>query len=193
MSLEQTLDSANNTNIAANHNMAGWASAQKMTMDVQHSARNDKKAEMEYSNAINQQNLSNHSALDELNNSRTFNRIIMGTLANKLMNVDSEEAVATDALFQGKANASILSVLGQLGGSQMAAKTAMTTPPESGVVPLMTQLNSINAQNTQNQSATAALANSLSTANAAIASILTKNAYNTPPVGTAATPVPRQV
>lgn len=193
MTLEQTLDSTNNINIATNHNMAGWSTAQKMTMDVQHSARNDKKAEIEYSNAINQQNLSNHSALDELNNQRTFNRIIMGSIANKLINVDAEEAVAADALFQGKANASVLSLLSQLGAGQIGGKIAMTTPPESGVTQLMAQLNALNAQNHQNQAATAALANSLTSANAAIAAILTKNAYNVPPVGTAPSPQPVQI
>ena len=179
MSLEQTLDSSNNTNISTNHNMAGWSTAQKMTMDVQHSGRNDKYAEVAYQNTIANQQLANQSALDQLNSTRAMNNLIFGALAEKIINLDPQEAVASGELFKGASNASILSVLSQLGGGQIAAKTAMTTPPESGVTQLMAQLNALNAQNYSNNSTNSSLA----AANAALANILMKNAYNTPPVG----------
>lgn len=183
MSLEQTLDSSNNTNIATNHNMAGWASAQKMSNDVHHAARMDKKAEIEHSNLINQQNLSNQSALDELNHNRTFNRLIMGAVANKLLNLETDDAVAASQLMKGDANASMLSILSQLSGGSIANKTAAITPPETGVTSAMAQLNALNAQNYQNQSASSALANALTASSVALAGIVNKTMQNTPPVG----------
>jgi uncharacterized protein YdbL (DUF1318 family) len=189
MSLEQTLDSSNNTNIATNHNMSGWATAQKMTMDVQHSARNDKYAEIAYQNTIANQQLANQSALDQLNSTRAMNNLIFGALAEKIINLDPTDAVAAGELFKGSSNASILSILSQLGGGQISAKTAMTTPPETGVTQLMAQLNALNSQNYQNNTTNSSLA----AANAALANILMKNAYNVPPVGTAPIEKPVQV
>ena len=183
--LEQTLDSTNNTNIATNHNMAGWSSANKMANDVSHAARNDKKTELEYSNAINQQNLSNHSALDELNHNRTFNRLMMMVGANQMLNIDPTEAVATDALFQGKANASWLSQLGQLAAGSIANKTAVATVPETGVANALATYNAVNSQNAQNNATNSALANALTAATVALAGISQKGMVNTPPVGAA--------
>ena len=189
MSLEQSLDAANNSHVATNNGMPGWASAQKMTMDVQHSARNDKFAELAYQNSLTQQNIANQSALDHLNSSRAMNNLIFGAIAEKMINLGPQDAVAQDALFQGKANASIMSVLSQLSGGQIGAKTAMTTPPETGITQLMAQLNALNTQNYSNNQTNS----SLSAANAALANILMKNAYNVPPVGTTPIEQPRQV
>jgi len=189
MSLEQSLDSSNNTNITTNHNMPGWATAQKMTMDVQHSSRNDKMAELAYQNAVNQQNLSNHSALDELNSNRAMNRLVYGMVAEKFVNIGTDDAIANSELIKGSSNGSILSTLAQLAGSSIGTKTAAITPPETGVVNAMAQLNALNAQNGQNQASTATLAATL----VALAGISNKGMYNTPPVGTAPIEKPRQV
>ena len=189
--LDQSLDSSNNTNISTNHNMPGWSTAQKMTMDVQHSSRNDKYAELAYQNAVNQQNLSNHSSLDELNANRSMNRLVYGALAEKFINLGTDDAIANSELIKGGANGSILSVLSQLSGGQIGTKTAQSTPPESGVTQQMAQLNALNAQNGQNQAASTTLAATL----VALAGISAKGMYNVPPVGSTPIeqPVQRQV
>lgn len=57
--------------------------------------------------------------------------------------VDPVESVAVAKLFSGEANSQIMSILAQLAGGQIGAKTAMTTPPESGVTQLMAQLGAL--------------------------------------------------
>jgi len=183
MTLEQTLDSSNNTNIATNHNMSGWATAQKMSNDVHHAARMDKKAEIEHTNLINQQNLSNQAALDEMNHNRTFNRLMMMVGANKLLNLETEDSIAMAAALKGNSDSSMLSILSQLSGAGIGTKNLAMTPPETGVASQMANYNALNAQNYQNQAASSALANALTGASTVLAGIVNKTLYNIPPVG----------
>lgn len=183
MTLEQSLDSSNNTNIMTNHNMPGWSTAQKMSNDVHHAARMDKKAEIEHSNLINHQNWSAQAALDELNHNRTFNRLMMMVGANKLLNLDTEDSIAMSEAMKGSSNSAMLSQLSQLVAASIGNKTAAITPPETGVAAQMANFNALNAQNYQNQAASSALANALTASATALAGIVNKTFTNVPPVG----------
>lgn len=187
MSLEQTLDGSNNTNIATNHNMPGWATSQKMSNDVHHASRMDKKAEVEHSNLIATQQLANQSAVDQLNNTRTMDRLIMGALANKLLNLEPEDAVATGEILKGSANASLSSLLSQLNAGGLGIKSLAISPPETGVANALASYNAVSSHGAQQTAASSALANSLVAATQALAGIYQKGLVNTPPVGTSHT------
>ena len=187
MGLEQTLDASNNTNISTNHNMAGWSTSQKMSNDVHHAARMDKKAELEHSNLIAHQNLANQSALDQLNSSRTMDRLVMGAIANKLLNLEPEDAVATGEILKSSANAGLSSLLSQLNAGGLGVKSVAITPPETGIANALASYNAVSSQGAQQTAASSALANSLVAATQALAGIYQKGLVNTVPVGTSHT------
>lgn len=191
MTLEQSLDNSNNCNIATNHNMSGWSTAQKMANSSNHDLMMLKKAEMEHSNAIHVQSLSNQSMLDNLNDNRLLSKLILVAGANKLLNLETEDSVAAGELLKKSANSEMLSVLSQLSGGSIANKTAAATVPETGIAAQLANYNALNAQNYQNQAASSALANALTAASVALAGIVNKTHYNVPPVGT--TPIEKPV
>jgi len=188
MSTEQTLDSVNNSHVGVNQSVPAWATGQKEVMDIQHSARNDKYSELSFQNAIVNQNLQNQSALDELNNSRALNMAFRGALMERLVKLDPLDAASVGQLQKSSANGDILALMSQLSGSQMGAKIAQSTPPTSaadtGFSNLLAMQNTLNSQNYSNN----ATNSSLAALNAALSTIVMRNATNGPvnagPVGT---------
>jgi hypothetical protein len=80
---------------------------------------------------------------DEVAHARRVNTMAeahLGKLLNNFVSVDPVEAVATAKLFKGEADSGISSLLAQLASGQIGAKTAQSTPPESGVTTLLAQL-----------------------------------------------------
>jgi len=188
MSTEQTLDSVNNSQVGVNQSVPSWATGQKEVMDVQHSARNDKYAELAYQNQIVNQNLQNQSALDELNNNRSMNLAFRAGIMERLLKLDPLDAASVAQLQKSTSNGDVLSLLSQLSGGQMSAKIAQSTPPTSaadtGFSSLLAMQNTLNSQNYSNNQTNASLA----AAHAALATILMRNVTNGPtnagPVGT---------
>ena len=181
MATTETLDTVNNTNLKVVAECPSWALAQKQTNDVSHAARNDKYAELAYQNAIAHQNLANQSALDHTNGVRAISQMYLGSLAEKFITLDPKEGASIGQLFKDNANASILSILSQLSGSQVGAKVAQSTPPTSaadtGFSSLLAMQNTLNQQNYSNNTTNSSLASTMT----ALASVLTKIAYATPP------------
>lgn len=185
MSTEQTLDTVNNTNLKVIAENPSWAMAQKQNNDISHAARSDKYSELAYQNAIAHQNLQQQTALDHTNSVRSINQMFVAAMAEKLISIDPAEGAAIGQLFKDNANASILSILSQLGGGQIGAKVAQSTPPTSaadtGFSSLLAMQNTLNQQNYSNNTTNSSLASTMT----ALASVLTKIAHQTPPASQA--------
>jgi hypothetical protein len=181
MSTDLTLDTVNNSNLKTVAEMPAWSIAQKQASDISHAARSDKYSELAYQNAISLQNLQNQSALDHTNGVRAISQMYLGALAEKFITLDPGESVSAGQLFKDNANASILSILSQLGGGQIGAKVAQSTPPTSaadtGFSSLLAMQNTLNQQNYSNNTTNSSLAATMT----ALAGMLTKQLANTPP------------
>lgn len=169
MATEQTLDTINNTNLKVIAENPSWTLAQKQANDISHAKRTDQLAELALQNAISHQNRIN-----------TLSESYVGGMLEKSVSIDPAEAVSSAKMFKGESDSAILSLLTQLNGGQIGAKIAQSTAPETGVpiVPLMAQLNALNSQNYNNNTTNASLAATMG----AISTILSKIAYNNPPV-----------
>ncbi len=149
-----------------------WANAQRQTSMTSHSDRTDKFAEIAYQNAISNQQLATQAALDHQVEIRSINKMVLGVLANKLINVDAEEAISSSQLFKGNANSDILSLLTQISSGQVSLKAAVSSPPttaaDTGFASLLAMNNTLNQQNYSNNAANSSLA-AIMTALSAIA------------------------
>jgi hypothetical protein len=133
MALDSTIEVLGHTNLKTVAEAPSWASAQRQLNIISAAERTDKYSDLAYGNAIAHQNLANQSALDYVNDTRLISKMVLGSLADKILNIGSDDAVAQGQLYKGGADASIMSVLGQLAGGSIGNKTAAITPPETGV------------------------------------------------------------
>jgi len=133
MALDSTIETLGHDNLKCVAAAPAWASAQRQLNLMNAAERTDKYSDLAYSNAIAHQNLANQSALDYQNDTRLISKMVLGALADKILNIGSDDAVAQSQLYKGGADASIMSVLGQLSGGSIGNKTAAITPPETGV------------------------------------------------------------
>lgn len=133
MALDPTIEVLGHTNLKAVAEAPSWASAQRQLALVAGSERTDKYSDLAYANAIAHQNLANQSALDYQNDTRLISKMVLGALADKVLNIGSDDAVAQSQLYKGGADASIMSVLGQLSGGSIGNKIQASTVPETGV------------------------------------------------------------
>lgn len=170
MATEQTLDTINNANLKTIAETPAWTNAQKQANDISHAKRVDQLMEMAMQNLVGHQQRLNMLA-------ETF----VGKSIENSTSVDPTEAVAVSKLFKGESDSAISSILAQLASGQIGAKTAMTTPPETGVTQMFAQLNALTAQNNQNTSSIANMNQATNAAMLAIAQVLTKIAQTTPP------------
>jgi hypothetical protein len=131
--LDPTVAALFHTNLKAVAEAPSVASAQLQLEQSVSRGRNDRYAELAYQNAIHNQQLASQSALDHLNNQRKLTEFYLGGLAHKMLAIDAQEAVAQAQLYKGGADASILSILGQINSGGVATKAMALTPPESGV------------------------------------------------------------
>jgi hypothetical protein len=183
MALDPTIEVLGHSNLKQIAENGAWANAQKQTAMVSHTGRNDQFAELAYHNAIANQQLATQSALDHQNEVRSINKMFLGALANKFINMDSEQAVSESQLFKGNANSDLLSLLSQNAAGQIAGKIAMTTPPttaaDTGFSQLLAMQNTLNQQNYSNNTTNSSLGALMT----AMAAIISKNVVNTPPMG----------
>lgn len=170
MATEQTLDTILNSNLKTIAETPAWTTAQKEQNDISHAGRLDKVIEMSMQNFLAHQQRSNMLA-------ETY----VGKQIENMTSVDPVEAVATSKLFHGESDSAIASLLAQLASGQIGAKTAMTTPPETGVTQQFAQLNALTNMNSQNNNSIAQMNESTNVAMLAIAQVLTKIAQTTPP------------
>jgi len=134
MALDQgIIDSLGYDNLKGVAAGPSWASVQHQINKMAESERSGRYSDLAFSNAIAHQNLANQSALDYQNDTRLISKMVLGALADKILNIGSDDAVAQSQLYKGGADASIMSVLGQLAGGSIGNKTAAITPPETGV------------------------------------------------------------
>jgi hypothetical protein len=133
MALDSTIETLGHDNLKGVAAAPSWAAIQRQLDISAHGSRADRYAELAYSDAVANARLSNQSALDYLNDTRAISKMVLGTLADKILNIGSDDAVAQGQLYKGGADASIMSVLGQLAGGSIGNKTAAITPPETGV------------------------------------------------------------
>jgi hypothetical protein len=182
MATEQTLDTVNNVNLSAVMGEAIWAAAQRQVGNAAHLDRHDRMSEVLFSDL-----------LEHRKHLNLLTTTYLGRVCDNASSIDPMEAISTAKAFKGEADSSISSVLAALASGQIGAKTAMTTPPESGVTQLMAQLNALTNQNSQNSNAIAgqllATVNAVNHTNqatnaamTAIAQILAKMAQTTPPI-----------
>lgn len=181
MALDSTIEVLGHTNLKQIAENGSWSNAQKQNAMVAHTGRNDQFAELAYQNAIANQQLATQSALDHQNEVRAINKMFLGALSNKFINMDAEQAVSESQLFKGNANSDILSLISQVAAGQISGKVAMTTPPTSatdtGVASLLAMTNTLNQQNYSNNTTNSSLAALMT----AMAGIMAKNVVNTPP------------
>lgn len=170
MATEQTLDTILNANLKTIAETPAWATAQKEANDISHAGRLDKLIEFSMQNFLSHQNRNNMLA-------ETY----VGKQIENMTSVDPIEATATSKLFHGESDAAIASLLAQLSSGQIGAKTAMTTPPETGVTQLFAQLNALTQSGNQNSSSIQNMNQATNVAMLAIAQVLAKVAETTPP------------
>jgi hypothetical protein len=179
MATEQTLDTINNTNLKVVAETPSWALAQKQNNDISHAKRVDQLIEISMQGMIEHKQRLNQIA-----------EIYLGRISDNASSLDPVEAISTSKAFSGESNSQISSLLAQLAAGQIGAKTAQSTPPTSatdtGFSSLLAMMNTLNQQNYSNNTTNSSLAATMT----ALASILNKIAYNSPPVGTSGTPVP---
>lgn len=141
---------------------SAYTNSQRQTAALGHASRSDQYAELAHQNAIANQQLATQAALDHQVEVRAINKMVLGVMANKLLNMDSEEAVSSSQLFKGNANSDILSLLNQVAAGQISGKIAMTTPPTSaadtGFASLLAMNNTLNQQNYSNNAVNSSLA-----------------------------------
>lgn len=133
MALDSTIEVLGHTNLKTVAEAPAWASAQRQLNLMNAAERTDKYSDLAYSNAIHAQALSTQSAQDYLNDTRMISKMVLGSLADKILNIGSDDAVAQGALYKSGADASIMSVLGQLSGGSIGNKIQASTVPETGV------------------------------------------------------------
>ena len=170
MATEQTLDTILNSNLKTIAETPAWTTAQKEANDISHAGRLDKVIEMSMQNFVAHQQRSNMLA-------ETY----VGKQVENMTSVDPIEATATAKLFRGESDSALSSLLAQLASGQIGAKTAMTTPPETGVTGMFAQLNALTAQNSQNNASISQMNEATNAAMVAIAQVLGKIAQTTPP------------
>jgi len=163
MALEQTLDTINNTNLKTIAESGAWTTAQKQANDISHAKRTDQLMEVAMQNLVGHQ-----QRLGMLAETYVGAQIITATSA------DPVEAVAVAKLFKGESDSAISSLLAQLASGQLGAKIAISTPPESGIPQMLSQLNAVTAQNSQNAASIANMNESTNVAMLAIAQVLAK-------------------
>ena len=162
MSLDPTIEVLGHSNLKTVAENSAVQMAFKQSDQVQHGKRSDSYAELSHQNAISNQQLAQQSALDELNNSRNLNRMFMGALAEKLIVNSPTDAVATSAMLKGNSDAGLMSNLSALAAGSLANKGVAISPPETGVVGAMAQLNSLNSTQASNNSLVATIPEILS-------------------------------
>lgn len=185
MATEQTLDTVNNANLKTVAESGAWTTSQRFIGSSAHQDRMDRYSEVLFSDLLEHRKHINLLATTYL-----------GRVCDNASSIDPIEAISTAKAFKGESDSAVLSILSQLAGGQVAAKTAQSTPPTSasdtGVASLLGLLNATTNQNSQNSNAIAtqnlALLNAMNHTNqatnatmAAIAQVLAKMAQTTPP------------
>jgi len=161
MATEQTLDTINNSSLLTVADTPSATNAQKSANDTAHASRLDKLLEMTLQNALASQQRNSIQAETH-----------MGKVIENLSSMDPVEAASTAKLFRGESDSSLGSILAQLSAGQIGAKTAMTTPQESGMVSLLAQLNASTEQNNQTTQIIANMNQDTNITMAAIAEVL---------------------
>jgi len=133
MPLDQTIEVLGHTNLKTTAEMPAWANAQRQADLSHHAGRNDRIAELAYSNQVALQARQQNLALDQDSMVRSINNMFLASAANKLAHMDPLEAISVSKAFHGEADSKIASLLTQLNSGGVATKSMALTPPETGV------------------------------------------------------------